>query len=81
MGEAFSRYPSAATISAAIESTRPIGVKKFVWRKWLSRQLFALALVLRSPAVRAEVLEGLVVAVADGDTLTVLDDAKAQHRI
>jgi endonuclease YncB( thermonuclease family) len=27
------------------------------------------------------VLEGLVVAVADGDTLTVLDDTQTQHRI
>ena len=49
----------------------------------MSRLLFvlALALVLLSPAARAEVLEGLVVSVADGDTITVLDDTKVQHRI
>lgn len=49
----------------------------------LPRFLCALALVvaLLPAAARAELLEGLVVAVADGDTLTVLDDAKTQHRI
>jgi len=49
----------------------------------LPRLLLALALgVVCLPAEAfAERLEGLVVAIADGDTLTVLDDAKAQHRI
>lgn len=44
-------------------------------------RVLALALVLLSSPACAEVLEGLVVGVADGDTLTVLDDTKEQHRI
>jgi len=30
---------------------------------------------------QAEILEGRVVAVADGDTITILDASKQQHRI
>ena len=49
----------------------------------LPRLLLALAVAVTClPAEAfAERLEGLVVAVADGDTITVLDDAKTQHRI
>ena len=50
-------------------------------RPALPRLLFTLALLLSPLAARAETLEGLVVAIADGDTLTVLDDTKTQHRI
>lgn len=39
-----------------------------------------LALFLAAP-VYSETLEGLVVGVADGDTLTVLDKGRRQHRI
>lgn len=40
----------------------------------------ALALFLAAPA-SATTLEGLVVGVADGDTLTVLDNGRRQHKI
>jgi endonuclease YncB( thermonuclease family) len=52
-----------------------------------SRILSSIRLVLlagilaASPGVLAEVLLGRVVAIADGDTLTVLDAANTQHRI
>ncbi len=45
------------------------------------RSLVLPLLVLCSSAVWADVLEGRVVAVADGDTLTLLDAARQQHRI
>jgi endonuclease YncB( thermonuclease family) len=44
------------------------------------RLLGALLIGLVLPAAAAT-LEGKVVAVADGDTITILDDAKVQHRI
>jgi len=43
--------------------------------------LLAVLLAFGICTAQAEVLEGRVVAVADGDTLTVLDAAKQQHRI
>jgi len=45
------------------------------------RLLFLLLLGLSGPAAWAEVLEGRVVSVADGDTLTLLDASHQQHRI
>lgn len=48
----------------------------------IASTLLLLALVLSAPAsALAETLQGLVVAVLDGDTLTVLDETKAQHRV
>lgn len=41
----------------------------------------AICLLLASGAVRSEILEGKVVGVADGDTITVLDSDKIQHKI
>jgi endonuclease YncB( thermonuclease family) len=38
-------------------------------------------LLFLAPAVGAETLTGTVVAVIDGDTLTVVDEAKKPHRI
>jgi endonuclease YncB( thermonuclease family) len=46
----------------------------------LARSLLLILLLVASPA-RAELLHGKVVAIADGDTLTVLDAAKNQHKI
>ena len=43
--------------------------------------LLLLLLALLAPAVWAEVLVGRVIAVADGDTVTVLDASRQQHRI
>lgn len=40
-----------------------------------------LALVVVMPLAWADILVGKVVAVADGDTITVLDDTKVQHKI
>jgi endonuclease YncB( thermonuclease family) len=47
----------------------------------LFRLTGALLLSLVMSSVWAEVLVGKVVAVADGDTITVLDDTKVQHKI
>ncbi len=50
------------------------------WRHlhWLGLFLW---LALSCPLGLADVLVGRVVAVADGDTVTVLDDSRQQHRI
>lgn len=45
------------------------------------RTLFALTLLLVAGAAVADVLTGRVVGVGDGDTITVLDEARQQHRI
>lgn len=47
----------------------------------LKRSLFAAFFLLLSFNLQAATLQGKVVNVADGDTLTVLDDQKAQHKI
>ena len=48
----------------------------------LSRHVAALALLcaLAAPTL-ADVISGRVVGVTDGDTITVLDDSKSQHRV
>ena len=38
-------------------------------------------LVVSSPLIKADTLAGRIVGVSDGDTLTLLDDAKSQHKI
>ncbi len=40
-----------------------------------------LAFLAASPSVNAEIIAGRVVAIADGDTITVLDATKTQHKI
>lgn len=47
----------------------------------LIRLLLVLALVTLPLTASADWLEGTVVAIADGDTLTVLDATQTQHRI
>jgi endonuclease YncB( thermonuclease family) len=44
--------------------------------KWFAAVLLTLALT-----AHAETITGLVVGVADGDTITVLDADKVQHKI
>ena len=46
-----------------------------------TRSLIAVALLFLAVQVRAEELTGKVVAVSDGDNLTVLDGANVQHKI
>lgn len=41
----------------------------------------ALCLLLAAGAASADVLRGRVVSIADGDTLTVLDDGHRQHKV
>jgi endonuclease YncB( thermonuclease family) len=48
--------------------------------KYVRRFLFVSVLLLGC-ICHAKVLHGLVVAVADGDTITVLDESKQQHKI
>jgi endonuclease YncB( thermonuclease family) len=45
------------------------------------RSLLLFLLALSGPTAWAEVLEGRVVSVADGDTITLLDSNRQQHRI
>ena len=45
------------------------------------RTVLVVAVLLASPAVAADLLEGRVVRIADGDTLTVLDADQVQHRV
>ena len=57
-----------------------------LWPRWLATRASALVWLLASiycaPAIAASwILEGRVVGVSDGDTITVLDDAKTQHKI
>ena len=47
----------------------------------LKRSLFAAMFLLLSFNLQAATLQGKVVNVADGDSLTVLDDQKTQHKI
>lgn len=47
---------------------------------WL-RTAVALVLLSLANSASAEVLRGEVVSIQDGDTVTVLDDAKVQHKI
>ncbi|WP_298829417.1 thermonuclease family protein [uncultured Piscinibacter sp.] len=47
---------------------------------WLAR-IFGLALLLAAGPCIADMLEGRVVAIQDGDTLTVLDSSKTQRRV
>jgi endonuclease YncB( thermonuclease family) len=47
----------------------------------LKRSLFATIFLLLTFNLNAATLQGKVVNVADGDTLTVLDDQKIQHKI
>ena len=47
----------------------------------LKRSLFATFILFLTFNLNAATLQGKVVNVADGDTLTVLDDKKTQHKI
>lgn len=52
-----------------------------VVRRSIARVLVAVCFASPAALALAASLEGLVVAVADGDTITVLDSAKVQHKI
>ena len=45
------------------------------------RYLVVLSLLLHAGQILAETIEGRVVGVSDGDTVTVLDSTKTQHKI
>ena len=45
------------------------------------RQLLLLPLLMAAHAASAETIEGKVVSVTDGDTLTIVDGASKRHRI
>lgn len=53
---------------------------KFTIRRRIARGFLA-TILLYTPITKANTLYGLVVNVADGDTITVLDPSKKQHRI
>ncbi len=46
-----------------------------------THKLFATLLILFSCTLHAATLQGKVVGVADGDTITVLDATNTQHKI
>jgi endonuclease YncB( thermonuclease family) len=50
-------------------------------RTTIYRWVLAGALALAITAAQAEQVQGRVVGVADGDTVTVLDDRKVQHKV
>ena len=52
-----------------------------LWRAAVGRAVVACVLLILGGVVRAEALLGRVVGVTDGDTVTVLDTAKAQHKV
>ena len=54
-------------------------LRLFVWKTTMKRILFFLTFALLP--LYAETLQGLVIKVADGDTITVLDANKQQHKI
>jgi endonuclease YncB( thermonuclease family) len=45
------------------------------------RNLLVIAVLLAPPFVLAQTIQGKVIRVADGDTITVLDQSKTQHKI
>lgn len=45
------------------------------------RKIFTLLAILTALACQAEVITGKVVSVADGDTITILDVGKVQHKV
>ncbi|MCK2127741.1 hypothetical protein MX652_13700 [Thauera aromatica] len=47
----------------------------------LTARVLLLVAALLLPASTTLALEGQIVAVADGDTLTILDSSKQQHRV
>jgi endonuclease YncB( thermonuclease family) len=47
----------------------------------VGRWMLAVALALVMTAAQAEQVQGRVVGVADGDTVTVLDDHRVQHKV
>jgi endonuclease YncB( thermonuclease family) len=49
--------------------------------RWMRRLVLLAFLVISSAQLFAETLAGRVVGVADGDTITVLDSTRTQHRI
>jgi endonuclease YncB( thermonuclease family) len=56
-------------------------VKNAIMQPDMKSLTIALILVLTNQAVVADTLSGRVVAVADGDTVTVLDAKRQQHKI
>ena len=52
-----------------------------LWRAAVGRAVVAGVLLILGGVARAEALLGRVVGVTDGDTVTVLDAAKAQHKV
>lgn len=59
------------------------GLQRQVWRPSdIARGLLCAALMVgASTGALADTLQGVVVAVQDGDTLTVLDESRVQHRV
>lgn len=46
-----------------------------------TRLLFTALITLLAPIAGAEIIVGRVVGISDGDTITVLDDGKSQHKV
>jgi endonuclease YncB( thermonuclease family) len=59
----------------------PIPSVNASWRAAAGRAIVACVLLVLGSVVRAESLFGRVVGVTDGDTVTVLDAAKAPHKV
>lgn len=73
-----------------INSIEPDDMKRFLilqalamlgLPRWMARLVFLALLIVSSTQLLADTLAGKVVGVADGDTITVLDGSRTQHRI
>ena len=69
------RVPPAESVSILTKAAPPCG------SGWLRAFLVATVLTACASGLVVQELQGRVVRVADGDTVTVLDQAKVQHRI
>ena len=68
------------TLGSKISASRADTTAPFVSRRLISLAVFLVAVPWISPASADELL-ARVVAIADGDTITVLDSANRQHKI
>ncbi len=71
----------ANLLKACFSEHQALVVTTPLWWKHFREAIFVLALVLTNSLASAQTIQGKVVGVADGDTITVLDQSKTQHKI
>ena len=80
-GEAGPQFPTAPLLSVflLVDNQRSSEITTFMRRLIVLR--FAFASVMFSVAIAAQAVTGRVVGVSDGDTITLLDADKHQHKV